>query len=55
MRIGLIHAFTAMILALSTTLPAPAQSFMIDDILYESTDGKTLKLPQNFLTQHQEM
>jgi hypothetical protein len=48
MRIGLIHAFTAMILALSTTLPATAQSFMIDDILYESTDGKNVEITAEF-------
>lgn len=44
MKIGLLHAFMAMALAVFTTLPAAAQSFTIDGVYYNSFDGSTVSI-----------
>ena len=43
MKIGLLHAFMAMALAVFTTLPAAAQSFTIDGVNY-NFDGSTVSI-----------
>lgn len=44
MKIGLLHAFMAMALAVFTTLPTAAQSFTIDGVNYNSFDGSTVSI-----------